>query len=237
MKHIEEFVDDRQKNWCIHCGNWIAGLVSNRDHVPSRCLLNKPYPLALPVTEVCRDCNNGFSRDEEYVTAFLGAVLSGSTDPDKQPIARSADILRRNPRLRERIGRAQTIYTTRGGETRMLWKPEQDRVDRILLKNARGHAFFEYGEPMLESPDGIWSAPLETLSPTERAAFEDVSGGALWPEVGSRMLTRVVTGHDLQNGWVAVQDGVYRYAVMQDGLMTVRMVIREYLAAEVSWAG
>ncbi len=237
MKHIDEFVDDRQKAWCIHCGNGLAGLVTNRDHVPSKCLLDKPYPAALPVTEVCRDCNNGFSRDEEYLVAFLGAVLAGSTDPVLQTIPRSANILRRNHKLRERIARAQTTFTTRGGETRMLWKPEQERVDNVLLKNARGHALFEYGEPMLEPPDRIWSAALETLGPAERATFENATDGALWPEVGSQMLTRVVTGHDLQDGWVIVQDGVYRYAVLQDGLMTVRMVIREYLAAEVTWDG
>ncbi len=237
MKHIEEFFDDRQKGWCIHCGNGLAGLVTNRDHVPSRCLLDKPYPAALPVTEVCRDCHNGFSHDEEYLVAFLGAVLAASIDPALQTIPRSASILRRNDKLSERIDSAQTTFSTRGGETRMLWKPEQDRVDRIFLKNARGHAFFEYGEPMLEPPERIWSAALETLGPAERTAFEDTTGGAQWLEVGSRMLTRVATGHDLQDGWVIVQDGVYRYAVLQDGLMTVRMVIREYLAAEVSWDG
>lgn len=90
---------------------------------------------------------------------------------------------------------------------------------------------------MLEPPDRIWSAALETLGPAERATFENATDGALWQEVGSQMLTRVVTGHDLQDGWVIVQDGVYRYAVLQDGLMTVRMVIREYLAAEVTWDG
>lgn len=51
-------------------------------------------------------------------------------------------------------------------------------MDNVLLKNARGHAFFEYGEPMLEAPDRIWSAALETLGPAERATFENATGGA-----------------------------------------------------------
>ena len=237
MRHIEEFVDDRQKSWCIHCGNWLAGLRTNRDHVLSKSLLEKPYPAELPVTEICCECNNDFSRDEEYLIGLLGAVLSGSTDPALQVLSRSAGVLARNPKPRDRIDRARTSYTTRGGETRHVWKPEQERVDRILLKNARGHAFFEYGEPMLQPPARIWSAPLETLGDARRAAFEDVSGGALWPEVGSRMMTRALTGHDLLDGWVAVQTGVYRYAVIREGLMLVRIVIREYLAAEVSWDG
>ena len=38
------------------------------------------------------------------------------------------------------------------------------------------------------------------------------------------------------DSWQDVQDGVYRYAVAQesDGIL-VRMVLREYLAAEVLW--
>ena len=40
----------------------------------------------------------------------------------------------------------------------------------------------------------------------------------------------------LVDGWVEVQEGVYRFAVAQgsDGLL-VRTVIREYLATEVYW--
>lgn len=50
------------------------------------------------------------------------------------------------------------------------------------------------------------------------------------------MLTRVVTGQDLRNGWVMVQAGVYRYVVLQDDGLLVRSVLHEYLATEVHWA-
>jgi hypothetical protein len=59
---------------------------------------------------------------------------------------------------------------------------------------------------------------------------------AAWPEVGSRMMTRVMTGQDLSDGWVIVQQGVYRYAIVQEGVMFVKMVLFEYLAAQVFWA-
>jgi hypothetical protein len=84
MEHIEEFVDQRQKGWCVHCARWIGELESNRDHVPSRSLLRKPYPKNLPTVAVCTSCNEGFSLDEEYLAAFLGCVLTGSTDPERQ---------------------------------------------------------------------------------------------------------------------------------------------------------
>ena len=49
------------------------------------------------------------------------------------------------------------------------------------------------------------------------------------------MLTRVMTGQDLDDGWVNVQDDIYRYVVFQQGTLTVRSVIHNYLATEVVW--
>lgn len=236
MDYIEEFVDERQKSWCIHCGGLIIERQCNRDHVPSKGLLRKPYPENLPAVNVCVACNEGFSLDEEYVIAFLGCVLAGTTDPDRQPNPRVQEILRRSPKLMERIEQAKTDYRTLGGETRFVWKAEQSRVDRIIIKNARGHGFFEFGEPMLDKPTSVWSAPLESLTMSQREQFENVGMGNFWPEVGSRMLTRVVTGQDLSEGWVIVQEGVYRYSVVQRGRILVRSVLSEYLATEVHWA-
>ena len=76
--------------------------------------------------------------------------------------------------------------------------------------------------------------PLTSLDNEQRSNFEDV-GMNVWPEVGSRMMTRYATGQDMENGWVIVQKGIYRYAVFQAGTMMVRSVIRNYLATEVYW--
>lgn len=84
------------------------------------------------------------------------------------------------------------------------------------MKNARGHAFFEYGEPLFEKPSAVWSLPLASMTQQQRDEFENANSGldlAAWPEVGSRMTTRLVTGQDLVGSWVVVQDGVYRYSI------------------------
>ncbi len=235
MDQIAESVDERHRAWCIHCGQWIAGLETSRDHVPSKSLLREPHPENLPVVQICKRCNNGFSLDEEYVVAFLGAVLVGSTGPEKQDNPSVAHALQRNPKLRARINQARSEYVTDGGETRIIWKPENARVDRVILKNARGHAFFEIGEPMLDPPKYVRSVPLESFTPAQRADFENTDFGAGWPEVGSRMMTRLMTGQDLTDGWIVVQDGVYRYAVVQTGGTLVRSVLFDYLATEVCW--
>jgi hypothetical protein len=39
MENIEEFVDERNKAWCIYCGAWLTDVTTNEDHVPSKSLL------------------------------------------------------------------------------------------------------------------------------------------------------------------------------------------------------
>jgi hypothetical protein len=235
MEQIPDFSDSRNKTWCIHCGSYLNQIEINRDHVPSKSLLLKPYPAELPVVEVCKACNTSFSQDEEYFIAFLGSVIAGTTDPKSQKIPTAKRILERNEKLRARIGRSQKIFTTIGDQSRSVWSPENDRINNVIIKNARGHAMYEYGEPMLDRPISIWSAALESLKASERETFEVVDFGGGFPEVGSRMMTRVFAGQDLMDGWVYVQDDVYRYAVTQQGGLCVKSVLFEYLATEVIW--
>jgi hypothetical protein len=237
MERIEEFTDERNKSWCIHCGRSLVTVETNLDHVPTKSLLTKPRPHHLPVVEICRECNNGFSRDEQYFVTFLSCVLSGSVDPAKQPISSAARALTKSAGLASLMERAKREYRTRGGEDKVFWVPDMERVHRVVLKNARGHAYYEFGEPMLDEPVNVWASPLEFMTASERADFEGFGGGGLvgLPEVGSRMMTRVFSGLDLSEGWISVQAGRYRYSVEQDGGIVVRSIIAEYLATEVRW--
>jgi hypothetical protein len=235
MDQINEFVDERNKGFCIHCG----GPPTTSDHVPSKCFLQEPFPTNPPTVPVCAECNEGFSLDEEYFVSFLSAVLAGSTASDLQGIASAGRAFQRSDKLKARIERSKTSFVTRGGDCRLLWKPEHERINRVILKNARGHAFFELGEPTLGESANVWALPVASLSRNERDEFEGLTSGrnalAPWPEAGSRMMTRVVTGQDLLGDWVIVQEGTYRYAVAQVGGMRVRSVVHEYLATEVLW--
>jgi hypothetical protein len=238
MHSIEESVDERQMTWCIHCARSLAGLETNEDHVPTKGLLSKPRPHHLPVVTICRKCNNGFSLDEQYAVTFLSCVLAGSTDPEKQSNASAARALTKSAAFRARIEQSRSEYITVGGETRIVWTPDMTRIENVVLKNARGHAYFEYGEPMMDTPDHVRVTPLESMNSAERYDFEglnDEGDLAPWPEVGSRMMTRLVTGEDMLGQWVVVQKGVYRYSVRQIDGLQVRMVLSEYLAAEVQW--
>ncbi|HWV51729.1 hypothetical protein [Pseudorhodoplanes sp.] len=237
MQKTEEFADRRLKSWCIHCARSLADLEKSEDHVPSKSLLLKPRPHHLPVVTVCRQCNTGFSLDEQYTATFLSCVLAGSTELEKQTNGSAARALTESPGLRALIDRFKTEFRTSGGETRVLCKPDTERIERVILKNARGHAYFEFGEPMLESPASVFVYPLVGMTPTERRELEGESEIDLapWPDVGSRMMTRLLTGEDMAGPWVIVQEGIYRYAVLEDGGVRVRCVLSEYLAVEVHW--
>jgi hypothetical protein len=184
---------------------------------------------------VCKRCNSSFSFDEEYFIAFLGCVLAGSTEPEYQENPRVRDILERSPSLRTIIESSKKESPSADGNWRLDWNPEIDRIKRIVVKNARGHAFYEYAEPMLDDPSLVWLAPIGTLAAPIRGEFETIPEPVVWPEVGSRMLTRLVTGQNLSNGWIVVQEGIYRYAVTSDSMVCVKSVLSEYLATEVRW--
>lgn len=238
MKQIFEFADERLKSSCIHCGRWIASVDSNKDHVPSKMLLERPFPANLPTIEICSDCNNSFSADEEYFAAFLGAVRAGTTNPDPEHFPNAYRILQGNPKLRKRIERAKFESQNPDGQTDIFWTPEWPRVENVVVKNARGHAYYELSEPISDKPDYFWAGPLESLKDSEREKFEgwtEFGRFMPWPEIGSRLFTRVIEGQDLENGWIIVQKGCYRYAVIQEGLAKVKMVIAEYIGAQVAW--
>jgi hypothetical protein len=178
MEHVGDYSDQRHKSWCIHCGDPIANSKTNRDHVPSKSLLEKPYPDELPTVQICQECNSSFSRDEEYVSAFLGAVLAGSTDPAVQSVGSASRILQRNRSLRSRIESSRRDHTTVGGDHKTIWVPEESRVKNIVTKNARGHVYYELGQPALGEPDSVVALPLETLTDDQRTNFLTVDHGA-----------------------------------------------------------
>jgi len=142
--------------------------------------------------------------------------------------------LARNPALLAKLEQSRKTVFDSDGRPQVIWEPEIERIQNIVVKNARGHAFFEFGEPMMDEPVHVLVAPLQLLSEKQRAQFENVTAYG-WPEVGSRMLSRLASGADVEGGWVIVQKDVYRYAVLQEGTVMVRSIIRNYLATEVLW--
>ena len=234
MKQIYHFSDQLGSVDCIPCHDDSHSGRYNRDHIPTKALLNPPYPENLIDVGMCQECNSGFSKDEEYFAAFLASVICGSAEPDSPQFPTASRILDHNPRLRSRINAARHVEATPGKGAVVLWIPELERIERVIVKNARGHVLYELGQAIEVPPTHVNILPLERLSPQQVSEFAYAEGTGGWPEVGSRLMLRLLeTGEVGNGGWIEVQGGVYRYAV--DEIPRVRMVLREYLSAEVVW--
>lgn len=241
MDQINEFADSRLLNGCFYCG----GVADTRDHVPSKCLLESPYPSNLTVVGCCSACNEGFSKDEEYLICLLESVLCGSTDPEKINRPSVAKTMRHSPALRNRIQDSRTII-----DGQVAFLPEMERVKNVMLKLARGHAGYELSQTCRSEPDHYWCGPLYSLSQETRENFDSVHFQQSFGEVGSRNMQRLIflqisfqnkvdeQGNEgfLINDWIDVQEGLYRFIAIDDmGTVVIRIVIGEYFACEVAW--
>lgn len=253
MREIEDFTDDRLKAWCIHCGGLIADIQNNRDHVPTKSLLTKGVRQRganydrgeggdqdyLPQVIVCRECNSSFSPDESYLLCVLHAVMAGSLHPNPAAHPDAANVLRSNRDVVRSLKRGPDGQLPLFDDLQpFTLYPNPDRIKRVIVKNARGHAYHEIGEPLLDAPGFVAIRPLDQLSAQQREAFESTAiDGVLaaWPEVGSRMTVHLLDDEAALGGWIVVEPGRYRYAVDWSAGITVRTVIWEYLATETCW--
>ena len=170
---------------------------------------------------------------------LLAAVLTGSTDPAKQKMPKDSPRFTKQPALRSRIDKSKIATRTLFGGTEIVFMPELERVENVVLKNARGHALYELDRTAFSEPNYVSCAPLQSLSKEQRSRFEEGIPG--WAEVGTRIFMRQCYSFDLSQSdmmgpWVIVQEDVYRSLASDDGDgLLVRSVIEEYLATEVYW--
>jgi len=225
--------DRRHRGQCVYC----CKAYNTRDHVPSKVLLDEPYPDNLPVVESCSDCNASFALDEQYLACLLECVICGRTNPEELGREKVCRMLSEIPALRNRIE-----ASIRGGASEvLLWEPEHERVQNVILKLARGHAAYEMF-PKPEQPVGVQYFPLYILTEDERSRFESMHSDSmqLWPEIGSRAFLRAAGKPPDQfqqvGEWVVVQQGRYRFSTLEtEGGIQVRIVLSEYLGCCVRW--
>jgi len=206
---------------CAYCGDE----TTTRDHVPSRILLDEPYPENLPVVPACQKCNQGFSMDEEYVACLIECVIIGTTEPSRITREKIRRILLGKPLLADRL---------RSAHSEDGFIVEVERIRNVVLKLGRGHALYELNEPQFDTPKAIDFAPLSMLSDRDLSTFESQPTPLIFPEVGSRGMQRQIMNFPLLN-WVAVQPGRYRYLAFVDNSVVVRAVLSEYLAVQIIW--
>lgn len=229
MKRVECYGDSRILAGCFHCG----GAADTVDHTPPKVLLDKPYPDEMIVVPSCYACNNSASLDESWLACVIECVVTGEVEAERVTRPAIAKMLAHSPALAASMAAIRSI-----GETGTMFSPDMDRVRRIVTKIAHAHAAYELHEHFEHDPTCVEVFPLPLLSDAALHEFESLGGAgfAMWPEVGSRAMQRLLEGYPGDRpGWVVVQEGRYRYmAGIEDGRV-VRMVISEYLGCKVSW--
>lgn len=241
MEKRNPFADSRLIRGCIYCG----GKADTRDHVPSKCLLEQPYPENLNVVGCCNSCNQNFSKDEEYFVCLLESVICGSTNIEEIRRPSVAKIMQNTPALRQRIEKSKIEV-----DGQIAFKAETERICNVMLKLARGHAAFELSQPCRSEPDYFWCGPLLSLPQETQELFNSVHFQKSVGEVGSRnmqrlLVTNIVLNSEIDgqknielliNDWIDVQDNQYRFIAIDDmGILIIRIVIAEYFACEVAW--
>lgn len=229
MRQIKTFSDSRLDSQCAYCGKY----PENRDHVPSKILLDRPFPDNLPVVSSCIECNSGFSLDEAYFACLIECVICGTTEIDKLSREVIKKTLRCKSQLRERLEKA-----LQNDNEEITFEIEIERVENVLLKLAFGHLKYENSETEFEKPKQVWFKPIHLMTENEKQYFFSISEKQNAPEVGSRAMQRMYLnekGIPIEN-WNHVQDGIYSYLVsISLGVSIVRILIRNYLACEVKW--
>lgn len=226
MKQIKTFCDERLEGLCTYC----QGPAETTDHVPSKVLLDLPYPENLPVVPACYNCNQSFSLDEEYFACLIECALCGSTHIADIQRNKVREIFLKRPILRDRIEKARKIINGN-----VYFMPEQDRIRNVILKLARGHAKYENGEPQIGVPSSINITPITLMSESQHSTFFSHKS-ILWPEIGSRNMQRQIKSFNgISDSWMDVQENNYTYSFALIPNVSVRFLIRNYLACEVEW--
>ena len=125
------------KGACPFCGR----NADSRDHIPSKNLLEKPFPVNLLTIPLCQKCNSSFSLDEEYFLNVLVEICDNPTLLSKKKKGGSIYKAReRSKGLKKRI--EDSLIKAEDGK--IYFKSETNRIKRVIEKNAFGLYFHKY---------------------------------------------------------------------------------------------
>ena len=214
---------------CSYCGE----NPDTRDHVPSRILLDVPFPENLPVVPCCNKCNQGFSLDEEYIACLLECVLCGTTDIENLKREKIKRILQNKEALRQRLLKSKVEV-----QGQVSFNIEVDRMENVLVKLAKGHLKYENSDPVYNEPNSIVFKPVGTMTQNEIDIFLADTELIKSPEVGSRTMQNftIDNKNNTYSHWTIVQPEIYSYSVsVTPARLKVKLLIWGYLAAEIIW--
>lgn len=168
--------------YCVYCGD----KADTREHCPSRAFLNKPYPTDLPTVLACKHCNNGFSADERYTSAYINYLHEYYENGNIDIFASNDENINEIADARRSVEKfVQTPYI-------------DERLMRIFTKLAICHAIYEmsawyYSQDHMITITRIVYAIKPLLEPAEWQELEcvEIISDEILPEIGSRAFRNI----------------------------------------------
>ena len=219
--HRQEVVSWQLKTICPYCGCILDSSNKTVDHIPSKALLNKPFPPNLVAIPCCKSCNGSFSSDEEYASVLLECVRHQSFNPNdfsRESIKRT---ILHTPSLLETVRRRVWFES----KDRFSIAPDDERFKAVLLKLVKAHLRFE-DSLFLIGGDNIRISfdNIDRMPESDVTRFLTPFSSTLLPEVGSRALESVMVIQDENakhvgycSPWICYQKDTYSFCVAATG--------------------
>lgn len=231
MHQIKPQNDTRYDNICCYCQNQIIDN-KTRDHVPSKILLEEPFPENLPIIYCCYDCNQSFSTDEEYFACMIEYICSETKDINLFERQKITEILNKKTHLRKRIENNIEI------ENEIIKiKLEEKPINNVLKKLLYGHLSFELSNPYIENWNYIRMDTLDNLTQTEIDLFFENKSIDKSPEIGSRLSLVITLNNNIPiSNWKIVQNDFYQYKIDINAESTcLKILIRNKICIIAEW--
>lgn len=220
MIQVNPHNDVRYDNICCYCQKPFDNN-KTRDHIPSKVLLDKPYPENLPRVFCCYDCNQSFSTDEEYFACIIEYLVAGTKTFEKIQRKKIKDLLLKKEHLRNRI---ELNITEKGDQ--LTFDFTNTVLKNVLKKIMFGHLSYELSNPYIQNPDYLEFNTIDNLTEKEFQNFILESAIDIVPEIGTRAsLSHIVINNCPISTWKIVQKNNYQYKLSIGKNETILKVI------------
>lgn len=217
----QEVVSWQLKDICPYCGCVLDSTNKTVDHIPSKALIDKPYPANMAAIPCCTSCNRRFSLDEEYSSVLLECVKQQSFDSNVFSRESIKKTVLHTPSLLETVRRRVRFES----EGRFSIAPDDDRFKAVLFKLVKAHLRFE-DSMFLIRDDSIRLSfnSIDNMPEPDVTRFLTPFSATLLPEVGSRALESVMIIQDDNtrqirccSPWICYQKDTYSFCVAATG--------------------
>jgi hypothetical protein len=178
---------------CYLCGRKLA---DTRDHIFPQNLFPRPLPPNLPTAPSCEECNNSLSDDEELFRTFVASGEAFETPPGYRIwTERVRPSLQQNRRgfktLLRKLARELKLFSPKGIYlgTAMSLQIDQERVNRVLKKIARGLYYLDAGQPLSDHVCLLFQYAKDDWQKFVTPPLDEAFRGAERTDLGEGVLT------------------------------------------------